>query len=220
MEEDNLSQGVNAVEAAASPSNDEVTSEPAQEESVPLSALQAERKQRQEAQQNLRIMQDHLELMRANQAQQPKKEEFGGLQDDDVLTVGEAKKHLSKIQNDYQMSVEELKMQQTFPDYGETIKKYLPEILKEDPDLRVEIENARNPYRLAYSLAKRSTKFIKDKAKDTKSETAERILDNSNRAGSLSAVGSSTPKSQKGNWKNMSDKDFMAQVNRNLGYAT
>ena len=92
-------------------------------------------------------------------------------------------------------------------------------MLKEDPDLRVEIENARNPYKLAYSLAKRSTKFLEDKATNTKSETAERIIANSSRAGSLSAVGSTTPKSRMGNWKNMNDKDFMAQVNRNLGYS-
>lgn len=216
--EEKLSTGVETAEAAVQPSNDEVISEPAQEESVPLSALQAERKQRQEAQQNLKIMQDHLELVKANQPQRPKEDEFSGLQDDDILTVGEAKKHLSRLKNDYQMSIEELKMQQTFPDYGETVRKYLPEILKEDPDLRVEIENARNPYKLAYSLAKRSTKFIQDKATNTKSETAERIIQNSNRAGSLSAVGSSTPKSQMGNWKNMTDKDFMSQVNKNLGY--
>lgn len=216
--EEELSTGVETVEAAAQPQNDEVKSESTQEESVPLSALQAERKQRQEAQQNLKLMQDHLELVRANQSQKPKESEFGDLKDDDILTVGEAKKHLSRLRNDYQMSVEELKMQQTFPDYEETVRKYLPGVLKEDPDLRVEIENAKNPYKLAYSLAKRSTKSVQDKAKNTKSETAERIIENSNRAGSLSAVGSTTPKSQMGNWKNMSDKDFMSQVNKNLGY--
>ena len=218
MEEDNLSTGVNTVEAAVSPPTEEVISDTVQEENVPLSALQSERKQRQEAQQNLKIMQDHLELLKANQPTKSKEDEFGNLQDDDVLTVGEAKKHLSKLRNDYQMSVEELKMQQTFPDYEETVRKFLPEILREDPDLRVEIENAKNPYRLAYTLAKRSNKFIEEKAQNTKSKTAERILENSQRPGSLSAVGSNSPKSQMGNWKNMSDKDFMAQVNKNLGY--
>ncbi|MCK5612903.1 hypothetical protein KAR91_64110, partial [Candidatus Pacearchaeota archaeon] len=201
--EENLSTGVDTVEAAAPPSTEEVTSEPAQEENVPLSALQAERKQRQEAQQNLKLMQDHLELIKANQSQRPKESEFGELKDDDILTVGEAKKHLSRLRNDYQMSVEELKMQQTFPDYEETVRKYLPDVLKEDPDLRVEIENAKNPYKLAYTLAKRSTQSIQEKAKNTKSETADRIIENSKRPGSLSAVGSTTPKSQMRNWKNM-----------------
>ena len=204
--DENLSSGEEVVEAAVPPQNDEVTSDPAQPESVPLSALQAERKQRQEAQQNLKIMQDHLELMKANQLQKPKVEEFGNLQDDDILTVGEAKKHLSKLRNDYQMSVEELKMQQAFPDYGDTVRKYLPDVLREDPDLRAEIENARNPYKLAYTLAKRSDKYLQQSSKATKSDTAERILENSKRPGSLSSVGSTTSKSQMGNWKSMSDK--------------
>ncbi len=217
MEQENLS-GEEYVEAAAPPENDEVISEPVQEETVPLAALQAERKQRQDLQQNLKMMQDHLELVKANPAKQEKDDDFGNLQDDDVLTVGDAKRQLSKIQNEYKMSVEELRMQTAHSDYTDVVKNYLPDVLRDDPDLRVEIENAVNPYKLAYKLAKRSDKYLTEQKKNTKNETAERILENANRPGSLSAVGSTAPKSKSGNWKSMSDKDFMAQVNRNMGY--
>ncbi len=158
MEQDNFTGEQEVEEAAAPTVTEEGNSEPAQEESVPLSALQAERKQRQELQQNLKIMQDHLELMKANQPKKSEEETFGNLQDDDVLTVGEAKKQLNKLQNDHRLSIEELKMQQTYSDYQEIVRNYLPDILKEDPELRVEIEHAKNPYRLAYSLAKRSAR--------------------------------------------------------------
>lgn len=209
--------GDQVMEAAAPSATDEVISEPAQEERVPLSALQAERKQRQELQQNLKIMQDHLELVKANQPKPPE-DDFGNLQDDDVLTVGEAKKQIQQIKQDYRLSVEELKMQQTYSDYQEVVKNYLPDVLKEDPELRAEIENAKNPYKLAYRLARRSERYLSEKTQTKKNETATRILENASKPGSLSAVGSTAPKSQMGNWKSMSDKDFMAQASKNMGY--
>jgi len=209
------------VEAAAQPVNDENYSEhEEQEERVPISALQAERKQRQELQTNMKMMQDHLELMRANQSQQkPEEDQFSNLQDDDVLTVGEAKKFMGSIQSNYQMSIEELKMQQAYPDYAETVKDYLPDVLKENPDLREDIQRAKNPYKLAYFLAQKSDKFKSDKKKVVKNDRAERILENSQRSGSLSAVGQKTPTSNSKAWKNMSDEEFMQQVNVNMGYS-
>jgi len=218
MDEDNFS-GEENMEAAVPSGNDHANSDSANDDRVPLSALQAERKQRQELQQNLKMMQDHLELMKANQPQKQQVDEFGALQDDDVLTVGEAKKHLQSIKNDYRLSVEELKMQQSYSDYQEVVRNYLPDVLKEDPDLRDEIQNAKNPYKLAYRLAKRSERYLSETSKKQKHDTADRILQNAGRSGSLSAVGSTAPKSSaQGNWKSMSDKDFMAQVHRHMGH--
>lgn len=215
----NTPTGEEYSEAAVPSANEEGISQPAVEESVPLAALQAERKQRQELQSNMKMMQDHMELLKANQPSKVPEDDFGELQDDDILTVGEAKKQLGAIKRDYQMSVEEIKMQQSFSDYNDVVKNYLPDILKEDPDLRIEIEHAKNPYKLAYNLAKRSARYQKEKTQNTKNATADRILENANKPGSLSAVGSTAPKSTNGNWKSMSDADFMKQVNRNMGYA-
>ncbi len=152
------------VEAAAQPANDHDTGQAVaqDEERVPLSALQAERRQRQELQQNMKMLQDHLELIRANQQGSTKKkqeDQFSELQDDDVLTVKEAKKFMESIQQNYQTSIEELKMQQAYPDYAETVQQYLPDVLKENPDLRDDIQRAKNPYKLAYFLAKKSDQY-------------------------------------------------------------
>lgn len=221
--EDTTDSGEEQVEAAAQSTNDEnysqAETQQAEEEKVPLSALQAERKQRQELQQNMKMLQEHLEVLRANRPQEtPKEDQFSNLQDDDVLTVGEAKKFLGSLEKNYQMSIEELKMQQRNPDYSEIVSKYLPEVIAENPDLRDEIQRAKNPYKLAYYLAKKSDKYQTDNTKKTKNETAERILKNSSRPGSLASVGQSSTKSTSKGWKQMTDQEFLKHVNSHLGF--
>ena len=212
------------VEAAAQPANDHdtATAVTQDEERVPLSALQAERRQRQELQQNMKMMQDHLELLRANQMNAPqrkKEDQFSDLQDEDVLTVKEAKKFMESVQKNYQMSIEELKMQQAYPDYAETVRQYLPDVLKENPELQGDIQRASNPYKLAYFLAKKSDQYKSDNKQVKKNETAARILKNSNRAGNLSAVGQTTPQNSSKAWNQMSDQEFLKHVNRHMGYS-
>lgn len=220
MEEEQIDTGEEHVEAAAQPDSEvsHEIQEQAEEEKVPLTALQAERRQRQELQENMKMLQDHLALMKANQNPEPKKDEFSGLADDDVLTVGEAKKYMDSVQKDYRMSLEEMKMQQAYPDYAETVRKYLPDVLKENPDLRDDIQHAKNPYKLAYFLAKKSDQYKTDNKEQKKNETAERILKNSNRSGSLSSVGQTAPTNSRKVWSQMTDKEFMEHVNRHMGY--
>jgi hypothetical protein len=209
-----------SVEAAAQPQNEDANMHDAalaKEEMVPLSALQAERKQRQEVQQNIKMLQDHLELMRANQGNQ-KTEEVPNVSDDELLTVGEAKKYISNIQRKYDMTVGEMKMQQKYPDYDKVVREYLPDLLREEPELRSEIERAGNPYMLAYRLAKKSDRYQQENSKGQKNETAERILKNTQQSGSLSSVGHNAPKNEAAKpWKNMSDDEFMRYAARNLG---
>ncbi len=189
-----------------------------QPEMVPVTALQAERRERQQLQEQMKMLQDHVSLMQANQ-QQPaqKQDEMAGLSDDDVLTVGEAKKFLGKIQHNYQTSVEELRVQQKYPDYNETVTKYLPDVVAKNPALKTTLQNDANRYELAYFLAKNSDSYRNEHKEEKKSTDAQRIVENSQKAGSLSAVGSTAPQSQISNYKNMSDSDFMKMANRNLG---
>ena len=189
-----------------------------QEEMVPLAALQAERRDRQSAQDQNKMLQDHMTLMQANQAPQaPKQEEYGGLADDDVLTVGEAKKFLGKIENNYKTSVAELSAQQKHSDYNEIVTKYLPDVIKQNPALKATLQNDENRYELAYFLAKNSDSYRETNREAKKSTEAQRLVENGQRAGSLSAVGSAAPQSQVSNMRNMSDSEFMKMANRNLG---
>lgn len=202
-------------EVAAQPVHEAHEEQVQQEQVVPLSALQAERHQRQQVQDQLRMMQDHLELLKSN-AQKPALIDES-LSDDDVLTVGQAKKFVTQLNKEHKGEVEELKMTQQYPDYTDTVKKYLPELIKENPELREVIMAAPNPYRAAYTLAKKSDAYLKDRGV-AKSPEAQKVQAQQQRAGSLSSVGTPSANSSAGGWNRMSDQEFMAAVHKNLGY--
>ena len=186
-------------------------------EMVPVTALQAERRERQQLQEQMKMLKDHVSLMQANAAQPPKEEVGAGMSDDDVLTYGDAKKYIGQIQQNYQASVEELRVQQKYPDYNDMVAKYLPDVIEKNPALKTTLQTDPNRYELAYFLAKNSDSYREETKEVKKSTEAQRIVENSKKAGSLSAVGSTAPQSQVSNIKNMSDDDFMKMANRNLG---
>lgn len=201
---------------------DDVQSEPQPSGShngnVPLEALQAERAQRQSLQEELRVIKDHIALMQSqqNQGQQSQKDAMDDLSDDDVLTVGEAKKYLSQMNKQHQMSIQELKMVQKHPDYQDVVTKYLPEVLKQNPGLRKTLQDTQD-FELAYYLAKQSDAYKSEARKSKKNADAERIVQNSQQAGSLGSTGSPSPINQAKRYKDMSDAEFKAMVNKNLG---
>ena len=214
-----INQGVltEAAAQAVEPHTDPHGQSQPQEQHVPLAALQAERRERQQLQENLKLMQDHLSLLQSNQ-QRPQPQD-DGLKDDDVLTVGEAKRYLNQQSRKTETELAELKMQQSYPDYAEVVRNFLPQAIKEDPELRDEIQNAQNPFKLAYKLAKRSDAYQKVQREKMSSPEAVRAIANSQRPGNLSSVGSVSPASQVNSYKSMSDADFMKQVQKNLGYS-
>jgi hypothetical protein len=214
MEE--VNQSGEELEAAA-PANETYSDANAgeQEKQVPLSALQAERAERQRMQEEMKYIKDHMSLLQANQSrpQAPKEEE---LSDDDILTVGEAKKYISRIDNNYRASLEELKMASKHPDYREVIENYLPEVLKANPSLRSRLQE-NSDYELAYHLAKTSDSYRNSKREEKKSSVATKILDNASKPGNLSSTGSSTPVGMVKSYSNMSDGEFRALMNKNMG---
>jgi len=223
MSEEPQDTGDQYTEAAAPLANDQYESSQEHahgDRQVPLDALQAERSERQKLQDELRVMRDHISLMQANQSQpqaaQPK-DEFDELSEDDVLTVKDLKKALGKKEKEFNMTIQELRMTQMYPDYQEVVSKYLPEVLKQNPSLRGTLQNSQD-FELAYYLAKNSDSYKQNHKKVTKNAEAERIVQNAQRAGSLSSVGQTTPMSEAKQYKNMSDADFKKQVQKNLGY--
>jgi len=217
--EEHTNSGVIAEAAVQSDGSQHQSMEQTQEQVVPLSALQAERRERQQLQENMKLMQDHMALLQANnQKSQDKPNDFSGLSDNDVLTVGEAKKFMSDFARKQELSVEELRMSQTHKDYDEVVRTYLPEVLKTDPDLKDVIMNAPNPYKAAYHLAKRSDSYLKHKSTESRSPEAKQAVQNLHRPGNLSSVGSTSASSQASGFKNMSDKDFKALADKNRGF--
>lgn len=192
----------------------------AEEQHVPLSALQAERQQRQQLQENMKVLQDHLSLLQSNNSQQSSQQDDNmGLSEDDVLTVGEAKKFLQNYSKEQKLALEELKISQQYPDYNEVVRNYLPEVLKEDPDLKQVITNAPNPYKTAYYIAKRSDSYLKNKRKSERSPEAKEAVQNLKRPGNLSSVGSGISGSAHQGYKEMNEDQFRKLMNKNLGYS-
>jgi len=222
-EEQNVSgEEIKNQEAAVPPSVEtgeaQSTAQESKEEqqNVPLSALQAERAQRQQMQEELRMIKEHMALNQANQSKEKPKDAFEGLDDGDVMTVGEFKKLTSSLSNQFKMSIEELKMAQKHPDYQQVIQKYLPDVLKQNPGLQNTLQKTQD-YELAYYLAKNSDNYRKENKKSKQSADAQRIVENSQKAGSLSSMGSTSPISQAKRYKDMSDKEFRELMAKNLG---
>jgi hypothetical protein len=191
---------------------------PREEQQVPLDALKSERAERQRLQDELKMIQENMNLMLAQQQRQNKpQEEFSGLQDDDVLTVGEFKKAIGQYEKQYTMSLKELKIAQQHPDYQEVVTKYLPEVLKQNPSLKSSLA-ASQDFELAYYLAKNSEAYKQAKKQVKKNADAERIVQNSQRAGTISSVGQTSPISEAKRYRDMSDSDFRQLMNKNLGY--
>jgi hypothetical protein len=187
---------------------------------VPLDALKAERGERQRLQDELKIVKDNMQLMMAQQQQltapsQP--DEFEGISKDDVITYGDLERILSKKEQKYDMGIQELRMTQKYPDYQEVVTTYLPEVLKTNPGLGNTLRKS-NDYELAYHLAKNSDSYRGSHKQAKRSADAERIVQNAQRAGSLSSVGQTSPISEAKRWKEMSDSDFKAAATKNLGY--
>lgn len=190
-----------------------------QNKQVPLVALESERNKRQHLEEENRMMREHFALLQAQQRQSatPQQDELSNLDDSDVMTIGEFKKISSKITNDFQMTIQELKMTQKYPDYQDVVTRYLPEVLKTNPNLRDALSKSQD-YDLAYYLAKNSDSYKSDNRKVKKNEDAERIIKNSQSTGSLSSFGSSTPVTQAKRYKDMSDAEFREVVNKNRAY--
>lgn len=200
--------------------NGDSAGSPPQEQTVPLGALQQERAQRQQLQEELRMIKDHLSLLQATQVRQQEKpkDEFEGLSDGDVMTVGEFKKVAAKFNQQFQMNVEELRMTQKYPDYQEVVTKYLPEVLKNNPNLHRSLQQTQD-YELAYYLARNSDSYKSQTKSVQRNADAERMVKNSQQSGSLSSVGGTSPMNQAKRYKDMSDDDFRKEMAKNLGYS-
>lgn len=231
---DEYNAGVNA-EAAAQPDS-ESAEHVGEERTVPLEALQSIRDELKELKSenrglkdNLMTYSNHFEMMNAQQRKQESNQNqdaFDGATDDDLITVGQARKFADQMQQysqsvakQTQQSTAELQMMASNPDYKDVINKYLPLAMEEDPDLKREIQSASNPYKYAYKMAKRSTAYMKDASKSNLSPQSQKVLDNYTQPKSLSSVGNPAPVSPQGKYRAMSNNDFRALVAKNAGLA-
>lgn len=178
-------------------------------------ALQAERAQRQAEQEKARLMEEHIALLQANQRAQVN-EPLADLSDSDVITKADAKRLVTQHQQEMAQALQQLQIVQKYPDYYEVVGKHLPEVVKQNPYLEQSLRE-RQDYALAYHLAKTSDSYRESQKQAKRSQEAERILQNANQSGSLASTGQATPVTMAKNYKAMTDAEFLAAVQKNMG---
>ena len=222
MDEQESSVSGASMEAAAPVSVETTDVQPEQgeqaERQVPLAALESERAQRQQMQDELNVMKEHIGLMQARQQQPPLPPPEPTLNDDDVMTFGEFKKVANEFNNNINVRLNELQMSKKHSDYDEVISKYLPEIIKQDPSIGESLRKTQD-FNMAYRLAKSSEGYRKDNHQRKKSSDAERLLANAEQTGNLSSVGGTSPISMVKRYRDMSDESFKKEMAKNVGYA-
>ncbi len=112
-----------------------------EEKRVPLSALQKERKKRQEVE-----MQLEWERQQRNQTQQPPKEE------DTSKYESATKEDLSRAQQEAVRIIEEKIWKKNNPEKFQQVDEFLEEFLNQRPNLRSAIRDATNRYEEAWTL--------------------------------------------------------------------
>lgn len=191
----------------------EVQNQPVEvvEETKPEPSKPAVDRNWEEAREVLRLQKQRileLEERLAKQNQPPPQEEkddFDGLEDDDVLPVRKAKelkKEIRQVKEEAKQIVQEYMQQQTIlqdeqrmrakhEDFDFVIENFCVPMIKNEPALAYKIQTSKNPAETAYKLAKLSDEYEESMKKQQTSPKAEKIIKNSSRPVSSNAVSSS-----------------------------
>lgn len=132
---------VEIVEEQAQQAESPVQEQP-KEEHVPLSALQKERRKRQEIEQELRWHKEQMMARKPEPAPEP----------DESLFEAATKEDLGKVKQQVFREVQESTWIKTNPEKAAEINEKLAEFLKQRPNLARAIEDAPNRYEEAWTL--------------------------------------------------------------------
>lgn len=158
---------------------------------VPLEALEAERRKRQEVEAHNRALQ---ELM--TKSKEPEKAVDDSEDDDDFITKAEMKKRLSQLSFDQKREVLEEAFCDTKPEAVQLINQHLEEIIKRKPWLAQTIQTAPNRYARAYEIVQdympRDEKVAPASKFTTPRAEAKRIVENSQKPGNPATIAKAT----------------------------
>jgi len=137
---ENVSDVVQQEAEEASP-DQEVVAEDKEEKTVPLAALQKERKRRQEAEMNAEFQKQQFEKAQKNEPE-----------DDSYKYESATKEDLMKAQQEAIRQVEEKRWIKENPEKFELLNENLSNFLKQKPHFVTAIDSVENRYEEAYSL--------------------------------------------------------------------
>lgn len=169
-----------------------------------------------------------LEAMAQKQpqpAQVEEKDEFADLDQDEAITVSQARKMAEKMaekkameaakkmmheySQKHAIETDEQYMRSKHEDYDYVLDNFALPLIKNDPALAHKVQTSKNPAQTAYKLGKLSDNYEEGMKKET-SPKAEKILANTKRPLSANAA-SSTLKTQADKFSNMSKQEVWEQ---------
>jgi hypothetical protein len=144
------------------------------------------------------------------QSMQQRQPEFdlSQVRDEDIPTYGELKKvmeNYDKRQKQYLEKIQQLEIKSKYGDYNDTINKYLPDVLQDDPDLAEAIKDNPMMHKLAYKLAQASPRYHQEKLAKQNVSGAERMQENSSRPQPAMARKNVAINDEDAKYSNMSD---------------
>lgn len=150
------------------------------------------------------------------QQTQQSKEMDKEVSEDDIPTFGDLKKirerDMQEIGQLKQM-LQELDMKARHSDYNETVKEYLPDILKEEPDLALALKDNPMMHRLAYKLAQASPRYHQEKLAKRNAETVEKMVTNATKATPATARKNVVVQDEEAKLTSMSDQQIRDMFN-------
>lgn len=184
MSEEELEVNAEAVsESSSVEPQDEQKAEPTM---VPLTALQAERRKRQEEQQMRQEVTARMALL--EQQLQRQKEEAEPEDPEAILTKGDYKEDKALSKRELREEI----YQENNPEKVTEINRYLKQILEKKPWLAASLDSAPNRYSRAHEIISDYKHLVEDTGvKKSASSDAKRIVENSKKPGSPVAVGKS-----------------------------
>lgn len=155
---------------------------------VPLEALEAERKKRQEYETRVRVYEEMMQRSKQEPAAQEPEED-----EEELVSRGDLKKfrdHLTKEQFFVlKRDISEETFKETHPEAIKEINAHLKDILERKPWLAETIEKATNRYARAYEIVQDYKPQIA--AKRDAAKMVDKIVENSKKPGSPAAIGKS-----------------------------
>lgn len=159
---------------------------------VPLEALEAERRKRQDAEAQARLYQELAKRAEEAQKQNPAEEEPSE-DDEEYVNRGDLKRFHQKLTKDELAALKRDIAEETFkdsrPEAIKAINSHLKEILERKPWLADSIERAPNRYARAYEIVQDFMPQVTSSRE--KATEAKKIVENAQKPGSPIGVGKS-----------------------------
>ena len=157
-----------------------------------------------------------MQMMQQQEQSKPQSESQPKFRDDDLLTYGEYQKlQMSHAQEKAALKakIDEIEIRAKHADYNEVIRKYLPDVLQEDPDLAFAIKDNPRMHELAYTLAKASPKYHQEKLAKQNASAMDKIVENASRPQPATSRKTMTTHDEETRLASMSDEDIWKHFN-------